>query len=60
MKESSTYYVDQDVYFKCEQGYKLIGNGSFKCIAKGNPTDVDWNYDGQKCEGSYTLNVLNR
>ncbi|VDI17222.1 Hypothetical predicted protein, partial [Mytilus galloprovincialis] len=50
IKESQMYYVDQNVDFKCEKGYNLIGNGTFKCTVKSNSSIVDWNYeDDQTC-----------
>ncbi|CAG2232460.1 CSMD [Mytilus edulis] len=61
MKESQMYYVDQNVDFKCEKGYNLIGNGTYKCTVKSNSSIVDWNYeDAQTCLGMFMLNVSRR
>lgn len=61
IKESQMYYVDQNVDFKCEKGYNLIGNGTYKCTVKSNSSIVDWNYeDAQTCLGMFMLNVSRR
>ena len=48
----SKFAYNDNIYYKCDKGYKLIGNSNRTCLASGK-----WSGESPRCKGKYSISI---